>query len=651
MHRRKILLLTAAVPATTVLGAGRPALAGPPPNPIAPLKIAVEPLEAGDAAYALLAPQVAGGPEGAKVVLRLLLTNTGTKNMTIDTIEFVFPGGGTTPMLGVDILLNVNSDNGVFLPGQSKVWSNGTVTLPGNVVIKNQVYLPVPAPATVTVRVRVTGFVAPVEVTLPLTPYQVAHRLPIDVSDLRPGEVMSAAGDHWANGGVRGDQIYAHDVGVVGWDGAQWNRLLPGTDGSRNEHYRCWDLPVRAVADGTVLTASDGMIDNQAPGAFPDPTPAQVGGNQVWLRHDDGTLTYYTHLRQGTVTVVTGDTVAAGQVLGKLGDSGNASEPHIHLEVRQDKPGDNPLRPLMISDAWLVDRLANTPWNPESPMWGPTDGRAIPNSNVLIWPAASKPAWYPPGKSEIVLYGVPAGDYQVVFDRLKASGYRPVWIDAHEVDRSVFFNVIFHPKDGTTWQHRVGMTGAEYQTQFDGMDREGHRLTNVTSYVQDGVVRYAAIFCKQAGPTLAAYHGASKADHQAQFETLTKGGFRPVNISIVSPADDPRFTAFYHREDVGAFDAPSFATSADYQAAFTTNTKAGLHLTYFSACQHAGGFRISAIFQERAPGKGGTAGRHNMGSGQFGTELEDRRKADYLTRAVAGYVDGKTLRYGAAWRR
>jgi hypothetical protein len=654
-------MTAAAIPAGTILGSSRSALAGPPPNPYnSPMTIAVEPLEAGDAAYALLAPTVAGGAEGAKLVLRLVLTNTGTQNLTVDGIDFVFPGAiPTKSMQGVDILLNldldpgdgVKMDNGVFMPGQSKTWSNGTVTLANNVKIKNQVYLPVPVPATVTVRVYLTGYLFPSEVTLTLTPYQKAHRLPIDVQDLRPGEVLNAQGDHWANGGVGGSQIYAHDVGVVGWDGAAWSGLLPGTDDTKNEHYRCWDLPVRAVADGVVSFAADGLIDNAAPGAFPVPTPDPVGGNQVWLKHSDGTMTWYTHMRQGTVTVTTGQSVTAGQVLGKLGSSGNASAPHIHLEARKILAGDNPLRPMLFNEAWLIDQAKNTPWNPESPLWVPANGRAIPNTPMLIWPSASKPAWYPPNKNEIVLCGIPDTDYQNVYDRLTKSGYRPVCIDAHELDRSVFFNVIFHPQDGTSWQAWHGMTSADYQARFDGMSREGYRLTNVTSYVSGKTVFYAAIFCKQAGPTMVAYHGATKADHQTQFDKITTEGFRPVNISIVSPDDNPLFTAFYHKEDVGGFDAPSFATSADYQQAWNVNSKAGRHLTYFSACQHAGGFRISAIFQALAPGKGSTGGKHNLTGGQMDVELEAEQKAQYLTRAIAGYLNGGVVTYGAAWRR
>ncbi|WP_405097925.1 peptidoglycan DD-metalloendopeptidase family protein [Micromonospora sp. NBC_01412] len=652
MNRRNLLLMTAAAVPAVILGAGRPALAGPG---LPPLSIGVEPLEDGEAAYALLAPTIAGGPEQAKVVLRLALTNIGAANLTVQNIVFVFPGHSQVIMQGVDLLLDVKDadgvgDGGVFMPGQSKFWSNGTVGLMPGVVVKNQVYLPVPTPVAVIVQVYVTGYADPVQVALPLVPYQISHRLPLHATDMRPGEMVTATGDHWANGGVRGDQVYAHDIGVAAWDGAIWNGLLPGALGDKVEDYRCWGLPIHAVAAGKVVIVNDGMPDNLAPGAFPATTPKPAGGNQVWLQHPDGTMTNYTHLQQGSVTVVQDEEVEAGRILGLLGTSGNSSAPHIHIEARKAISGDSPLRPYLLADAWMVDQAFNSPFNPDLPVWVPANGRAIPNSNMVIWPEASRPAWYPPNKNEIVQYAIPAASYQTITDRLVRAGYRPVWIDAYEQGSSVFFNMIFHPNRGASWTAGHGMTSAEYQAAHDAAAKSGHRLINVTSYIQNGSVRYAAIFCKQAGPTAAAYHGLDAAAHMAQFNALTEQGFHPVNISIVSPDGSPRFTAFYHKEDVGGFVANSFATSADYQAAWTANSKAGMHLTYLSACQHGSSFRLSAIFQKVAEGKGGTAGKHGIGSTQLGTELEARQKAGLRTRVIAGWTDGKTVNFGAAWR-
>lgn len=73
--------------------------------------------------------------------------------------------------------------------------------------------------------------------------------------------------------------------------------------------------PVRAVAAGRVVSAGwDGSY-----------------GRAVVIAHGDGTSTRYAHLSADSVGV--GDRVGAGERIGRVGSSGNASGPHLHLEV------------------------------------------------------------------------------------------------------------------------------------------------------------------------------------------------------------------------------------------------------------------------------------------------------------------------------
>ncbi len=60
-------------------------------------------------------------------------------------------------------------------------------------------------------------------------------------------------------------------------------------------------------------------------------------GNHVGIEVAPGEFLFVGHLQPGTVTVAVGDRVAAGQLLGRVGNSGNSSEPHVHLHL-QDTP-------------------------------------------------------------------------------------------------------------------------------------------------------------------------------------------------------------------------------------------------------------------------------------------------------------------------
>jgi hypothetical protein len=104
-------------------------------------------------------------------------------------------------------------------------------------------------------------------------------------------------------------------------------------DGKANEDHYCFGADVLAVADGTVVTAVDGIPDN-APGEMN--TYFQTG-NGVILAHADGVHSVYAHLKKRSVRVHEGDKVKRGQVIGLCGNSGNSSQPHLHFQL-QDGP-------------------------------------------------------------------------------------------------------------------------------------------------------------------------------------------------------------------------------------------------------------------------------------------------------------------------
>jgi len=58
-----------------------------------------------------------------------------------------------------------------------------------------------------------------------------------------------------------------------------------------------------------------------------------VAGNTITLDLVGGRFAYYLHLHPGSVRVKTGDRVRRGQVLARVGASGDAREPHLHFEV------------------------------------------------------------------------------------------------------------------------------------------------------------------------------------------------------------------------------------------------------------------------------------------------------------------------------
>jgi murein DD-endopeptidase MepM/ murein hydrolase activator NlpD len=67
-------------------------------------------------------------------------------------------------------------------------------------------------------------------------------------------------------------------------------------------------------------------------------------GNLVVIDHGNGWMTYYAHLSR--IAVSKGESVAAGQFLGNMGRTGNATGYHLHFEVHRDGKAINPLSVL-----------------------------------------------------------------------------------------------------------------------------------------------------------------------------------------------------------------------------------------------------------------------------------------------------------------
>ena len=72
-------------------------------------------------------------------------------------------------------------------------------------------------------------------------------------------------------------------------------------------------------------------------------------GKMIDVDHDNGLTTRYAHLSKMTVKI--GDIVLKGQRIGELGQTGRATGPHLHFEVRQNSVPLNPNRFLTFAKA------------------------------------------------------------------------------------------------------------------------------------------------------------------------------------------------------------------------------------------------------------------------------------------------------------
>ena len=101
-------------------------------------------------------------------------------------------------------------------------------------------------------------------------------------------------------------------------------------------------VAVLAAAPGIVQATRDGMPDEGITASNAAALEGRECGNGVVITHENGWVTQYCHLKQGSVQVTKGDRVAAGDPLALVGQSGRAAFPHVHLGLRKDGETSDP---------------------------------------------------------------------------------------------------------------------------------------------------------------------------------------------------------------------------------------------------------------------------------------------------------------------
>lgn len=121
-------------------------------------------------------------------------------------------------------------------------------------------------------------------------------------------------------------QSYALDIVKLNAAGARASGFAPAD----LEAYAIFGEAIHAPCDGAVLGSRDDLPDYTPPGR----DPVNLAGNFVFLQCA-GFRVLLAHMKSGSVRVREAETVTTGQLLGRVGNSGNTTEPHLHLHAQR----------------------------------------------------------------------------------------------------------------------------------------------------------------------------------------------------------------------------------------------------------------------------------------------------------------------------
>ncbi|NQZ00613.1 MAG: M23 family metallopeptidase [Bdellovibrionales bacterium] len=123
-------------------------------------------------------------------------------------------------------------------------------------------------------------------------------------------------------------QKFALDIMKVNEYGTRASGLMP----INLQAFEIFGDKLVAPCSGEVILSKDGLIDN-APLQM---DPENLLGNSVVI-FCSGHSVLLAHLKNGSVVVKTGESVEEGQVIGEVGNSGNTTEPHLHIHAVKGK--------------------------------------------------------------------------------------------------------------------------------------------------------------------------------------------------------------------------------------------------------------------------------------------------------------------------
>jgi hypothetical protein len=624
----------------------------------------------------------------ASVAAEFLTGTTVTKTVTKRLYSYETSGGNTTYFT---LPANSNAREGFFRPGEP---FSGTPTL-YSFPLPGSIRFTITLKPTFSSTTRIVTRQATYPVAVQATPGPVGgFFFPLRQASLPSGAYYyQQYHDDWNL-----QNRYALDIGAQRWDSTAnaWtpyrkpntsNPSDPANDHHNAESWLIWGNTVRAMSDGEVVGCVRGAPDNKpwiVDGAVDTDAQAnQVakfpGGNYLWVRTGNQTQVY-AHFQHDSIPFALcpfsdneehkladpysdapGDAqyqIKAGQFLGYIGNSGNTSNPHTHVESimgTSELYGGYDSEYGFGSDSRPMNFI-NLKVQPID--WGAaavsadwyelTSARVIPYNSLISPSDCGYLAASYTGKKEVVQVATKATCWSQMYNAMVQAGFRPVHYDSHPTGTTRTITTVWRPSDGTSWVLLHGLDATGLQSNHDKYTAAGWRYLNLQSYTVNGAARYAVIFVKQPGASQFAQAAMSLATFTSVFNTQTNAGYRMVDYSVAVVNNVRQYTGLWaYAPSINSYIVKD-VTVAGYQTEYNTQTAAGRMPVSLDGFELNGAAYLATIWYGRLGAA--YSAQHAMTSATVGTSETTNLASDRYARTVTEYADSSTHHFAAVWR-
>ncbi|KAK5678854.1 hypothetical protein LTS10_008509 [Elasticomyces elasticus] len=160
---------------------------------------------------------------------------------------------------------------------------------------------------------------------------------------------------------------------------------------------------------------------------------------------------------------------------------------------------------------------------------------------VAIWEKSLSDAW-------VARHGMTSSDYQTAFDTCTGQGYQLVHISGYAVGNEPRYAAIWEKTCGSRqWVAVHGLTSSAIQQRFNTCVGEGYRLTLISGYSVNNVDYYAAIWLKEAGLAWVAKLGLTTAQFKTEFNAFMGQGYVLKVISGYTLSGSSAYAAIWQK--------------------------------------------------------------------------------------------------------